>query len=162
MRRVSAEYPGVVRPPRAATAGGLLPSVIASNLDFITKALIQPMPAEQPPFDFPFFPHGPRDVVMQVLGDADRRQWPRAAGKLPQLIVWTDAAVHHEAAVLDESLTGVSLLLNDGADFHEDQEVRLSYGSQEGWPWSGTFIEGPTANATSAWNGDRRKSGPCR
>ncbi len=68
---------------------------------------------------------------MQVFDDAERRQWPRTAGKLPQLIVWTDSAVQHAAAVLDESLTGVSLLVKDGLNFHEDQEVRLTYGSQE-------------------------------
>ncbi len=68
---------------------------------------------------------------MPVNDGEDRRQWPRAASKVPRLIVWTDSAVCHDAAVLDESLTGVSLLVDDGSAFHADQEVRLAYGSQE-------------------------------
>ena len=68
---------------------------------------------------------------MPVFDDGDRRQWPRAAGKVPRLIVWTDSAVYQDAAVLDESLTGVSLLVKEASAFHAEQEVRLAYGSQE-------------------------------
>ena len=82
-------------------------------------------------FQFSLFPFEPGDAAMQVFDDGERRQWPRAAGKVPQLIVWTDSTVHQDAAVLDESLTGVSLLVKDGSDFHDNQEVRLVYGSQE-------------------------------
>ena len=68
---------------------------------------------------------------MKVYDDVDRRQWPRGASKLSRLIVWTDSTHNQEATVLDESLTGVSLLVKDGSDFHNDQEVRLTYGSRE-------------------------------
>jgi hypothetical protein len=68
---------------------------------------------------------------MQVFDGQERRQWPRAPSKLSRLIVWTDSTVYQEAEVLDESLTGISLLVSNGGDFHRDQQVRLAYGSQE-------------------------------
>ena len=68
---------------------------------------------------------------MQVFDERDRRRWPRAASKLSQLTVWRDSTLCQDAVVLDESLTGFSLLVEDGWDFHEDQEVRLTYDSQE-------------------------------
>ena len=57
----------------------------------------------------------------------DRRRYRRGEGKIARLTVGTEDAVSQDAVVLDESLTGIGLLVKDGAIFHLDQEARLTY-----------------------------------
>jgi len=60
----------------------------------------------------------------------ERRQWKRRASKIPQMLVTADAAISQEAVVLDESLTGVSVLVTEGANFQSGQVVQLSQGDR--------------------------------
>jgi hypothetical protein len=60
----------------------------------------------------------------------NRRQWPRGASRLSRLTLWTNDTVCQEAQVLDESLTGVALLVGDGTACCLGQEVRLTHGDR--------------------------------
>jgi hypothetical protein len=71
-------------------------------------------------------------ATMDASNDSlNRRQWPRHESNISRLAVWTDETVSQDAVVLDESLTGLALLVKDGAAFQVDQEVRLAQGERE-------------------------------
>jgi hypothetical protein len=59
---------------------------------------------------------------------ADRRQWPRWQSQIDDLVLWTDPSTSLRAVVLDESLTGLAVLVTGDAGFRVGQEVRLTYG----------------------------------
>ena len=60
-----------------------------------------------------------------------RRQWPRSGGKVSSLTLWTGETSCQDAVVLDESLTGIALLVKDVSTVQIDQEVRLAHGERE-------------------------------
>lgn len=61
-------------------------------------------------------------------GGFDRRQWPRGTGKILQLLLRAGDTSCQDAEVLDESVTGISLLVEDGTSVHVGQELRLAHG----------------------------------
>jgi hypothetical protein len=61
----------------------------------------------------------------------DRRKWRRSQGRVSRLTVWAGEKSNQEAVVLDESLAGIALLVEDGTAFHVDQEVRLTHRKRE-------------------------------
>ena len=61
-------------------------------------------------------------------GGFDRRQWPRGTGKIPQLRLLAGDTSCQDVEVLDESVTGISLLVKDGTGIQVGQEIRLTHG----------------------------------
>ena len=69
-------------------------------------------------------------TTMRKPNGPERRQWQRHAGQIPQLLMTAEEAISQEAVVLDESLSGISILVREGADLHRGQEVRLTEGQR--------------------------------
>ena len=61
---------------------------------------------------------------------SDRRRYPRGAGKIPLLTLRITAEESCDAEIVDESLTGISLLVQDAVNIQVGQEVRLSHGER--------------------------------
>ena len=62
---------------------------------------------------------------------ADRRQWPRQQNKVSRFTLWTNETLRQDGVVLDESLTGIALLVKDGSALEAGQLVRLTCGDRE-------------------------------
>lgn len=66
-----------------------------------------------------------------MFDDLDRRLLPRQESKISSLMIWTNDTVCQEAVALDESLTGIALLVRNGGAIQVGQEVRLTRGECE-------------------------------
>ena len=74
-----------------------------------------------------------REEDSPVTSELDRRLWPRIAREDTEVTLWTSINESQQATVVDESLTGIALLVDDASGLHPDSEVRLIYRGEPMW-----------------------------
>ena len=76
---------------------------------------------------------GETDANRSCPQSADRRQWPRGPSDVTEVTLWTGLKDSQRVEVLNESLTGIAVLVEDASKLHVEQEIRLSYKEQRMW-----------------------------
>ncbi len=74
-----------------------------------------------------------RDQNEPVASELDRRLWPRVGGGESEATLWTSVTESQQVTVLNESQTGVAVLVDDTSRLHLEREVRLIFGGELMW-----------------------------
>ena len=63
----------------------------------------------------------------------DRRHWTRAPGLVDFVVLWPGEPCATQAPVIDESLAGLAVTVEDVARLQTDQQLRIEYAGQPLW-----------------------------
>ncbi len=74
-----------------------------------------------------------REEESSTTDELDQRLWPRAEGDVAEAVLWTSVKESQPVKILDESQTGIAVLVNDASQLYPDCEVRLVFRGEPMW-----------------------------
>ena len=74
-----------------------------------------------------------REEENSTTDELDQRLWPRAAGEVDEATLWTNVKESQAVMILDESQTGIAVLVDDASKLYPDCEVRLVFRGEPMW-----------------------------
>ena len=74
-----------------------------------------------------------REEENSTTDELDQRLWPRANGEVGEATLWTSVEESQSVKILDESQTGIAVLVDDASQIYPDCEVRLVIRGEPMW-----------------------------